>query len=224
MLVNKAMFNHFEGELLAHTRRLVDERSKMQRDSNRTELEVNGQKKYRRPGILLHIRRVLRTIDPRHNINAPNPSSNLILGTAAGAAVGEGTAAGGSIGVAGGLGGPGWHGVRLYGVGMEENVERTSQIQGSEEKNPAYPPEAVVTPATSVLQARESGFSCFHSVPLANSVETSPRASRSPSIISAVVESLPPMPSPIIHAVKPNEEEEDMEGIVGELLDRYTAA
>ncbi|BCS03003.1 uncharacterized protein AKAW2_61267S [Aspergillus luchuensis] len=43
MLVNKAMFNHFEGELLAHTRRLVDERSKMQRDSNRTELELQEQ-------------------------------------------------------------------------------------------------------------------------------------------------------------------------------------
>ncbi|XRM43924.1 hypothetical protein ABZX51_007080 [Aspergillus tubingensis] len=114
---------------------------------------------------------------------------------------------------------------------MEEAiVERTSQVQDSAEDIPADRPDAYVHSeevyfhASCMPQGQVAQPNLSDLRRLADLVETSPRASRSPSISSAVVESLPPMPSPAIHAVEPNEEEEDMEGIVSELLDRYTAA
>ncbi|GKZ55960.1 hypothetical protein AnigIFM49718_001132 [Aspergillus niger] len=254
IIINKAMFNNFEEDLLAHTRQLRNERYITQLNSNLTDLEVKDRKRYRRTGLLHEIKRLLRAIGSRHKTKASGTSSDLVLGA-------------GVAGVAaGGYGGMG---------GMEgENVDRISQVQYSEEEFPAQLPgahflvnEEVDIHNSSVSEDHGGQSNISDVVHTSASVGISLRANRSPSVSSVIApspnpltqdgrrpgpaefknsrenrplwlverfaasksevhsdESLPSLPSSTTDVREPSEEEDDMEGIVNELLDRYTAA
>ncbi|GKZ20923.1 hypothetical protein AbraIFM66951_003818 [Aspergillus brasiliensis] len=59
------MFNHFEEDLLAHTRRLAHERQIAQAFNILIEHKVDEGTRSRRPGLLFQIRRLLKAIGPK---------------------------------------------------------------------------------------------------------------------------------------------------------------
>ncbi|RDK45825.1 hypothetical protein M752DRAFT_209598 [Aspergillus phoenicis ATCC 13157] len=223
------------------------------RISHLTDLKVKDRKRYRRSGPLHQIKRLLRAIGPRHKIKAYHTSLGYVPGTGYGGAGGAGC---------GGMGGM-----------EEENVDRTSQVQYSEEECPAplldarhYEKEEVGFHASSVSKDHGEQSNLSDEIHPAVPVGISLRANRSPSVSSVVApspgpptqdgrrpgpaefknsrenrplwlverfacksevhsdESLPSLPSSTTDVREPSEGEDDMEGIVSELLDRYTAA
>ncbi|GLA12833.1 hypothetical protein AnigIFM62618_009348 [Aspergillus niger] len=281
IIINKAMFNHFEEDLLAHTRQLRNERYIMQLNSHLTDLKVKDRKRYRRSGPLHQIKRLLRAIGPRHKIKAFDASPIYVPGRSG---IGPrhrrayhtslGYVPGAGYGVAGCGGGGGGAGCGGMGGMEEENVDRTSQVHYLEEESPAplpdthvYGKEEVDLHASSVPQYHGEQSNISNVVHTSGRVGISLRANRSPSVSSAVApspgpptqdgrrpgpaefkstrenrplwlverfaaskseihsdESLPSLPSSTTDVREPSEEEDDMEGIVSELLDRYTAA
>ena len=279
------MFSHFEEDLVSHTRQLRNERYTTQLNSHLTDLEVKDGKRYRRSGLLHQIKRLLRAIGPRHKIKAFDTSPVYVPGrsgngyrhkikafhTSLGYVPEAGYGGGGCVGGAGGAGGAGCGGMG----GMEgENLDRTSQVQYSEEEFSAQLPGAhflfneEVDIHTSPVSENHGGQSNISDVVHTSArVGISLRANRSSSVSSVVApspgpptqdgrrpgpaefkssrenrplwlverfaasksqvhsdESLPSLPSSTTDLREPSEEEDDMEGIVSELLDRFTAA
>ncbi|KAI2832838.1 Formate/nitrite transporter family protein [Aspergillus niger] len=207
IIINKAMFDHFEDDLIAHTRRL-NERYKEQLGSDSTELEVDKRKKYRRPGLLLQVKRLLRAkvrySGEEHPAHPPRAHSNK---------VGEVK----------------FHDCRGPGFEME-------LIRLSNEMHPAVPVEtsprpnrspsvsSVVTPSPGppTQDGCRPGPAEFRSSREYRPLWLVERFACKSEIHSD--ESLPSLPSSTTDVREPSEEEDDMEGIVNELLDRYTAA